>query len=527
MAKYFQLITLLVLFLGIFSCSKGYEVPNDYIRIHLDAEPTTLHPVLATDGYAGQVNQYLFDSMIKVDPDTLERIPNIATHWDISNDNKVFTFYLRKDVNWHDGKPVTADDIVFSYEYIKKPSTNAPYLKVYYKDLERMEKVDDYTVRCHYKKPYFLALTFCGGISILPKHLLENVKEHSKNPFSRAPLGNGPYIFKEWITNTRIVLKRNEKYWGKKPEIKTIEFKIISDKSIALQVMKKGLLDLLAIREIQWMKQTNSPKFLKKFRKISYPKPGYSYLGWNQRKIYFKDKRVRKAMTYLIDRKKINEKIKYGLSTEVTGPFFPPSKQYNKDLKPYEYNPKKAKKLLHAAGWIDSNGDGVLDKNGRSFKFNILYPSGSKFSERFSTIFKEELKKVGIEVTISRMEWAAFLDQLYKRNYDMAPLAWGAPFESDPYQVWHSSQADAKGSSNHIGFVNKEADRLMELARVEFDEDKRNEYFRAFHKILYDEQPYTFLYSDPALVIVSKRFKNVIVHKAGLDILEWKVRKDE
>ena len=518
---YSKLIVTLLLILNLSGCFQSEYLDPMTLRLHLNAEPATLHPVLATDGYSGAINRFIFDSMIERDNQTLEWKAKMASHWEVSEDKKVYTFYLRKDLKWHDGKKVTADDVVYSLNYIKDPKTSAPSLKVYYKDVKKMEKVDDYTVRCHYTKPYFLALSFCGGIYILPKHILENVKDHATAAFARAPMGNGPYKFKKWVTNTKVVLERNEDYWDKKPAFKKISFEIIADQAVALQVLKKGNLDLVSLREIQWVKQTQSQKFKENFKKYSYPKAVYSYLGWNMRKPFFKDVKVRKAMTHLVDRLEIGRTIKYGLSQMVTGPFFHHSKQYNSKIQPLPFSPKKAKELLTEAGWIDRDGDGILDKDGVKFEFTILYPSGSKFAERFSTIFKEELKKLGVAVNIQRMEWAAFLTELYKRNYGMVPLAWGSSFESDPYQLWHSSQADISNSSNHVGYKNKKVDRLIEKARQEFDEEKRNQMYKEFHKIIHNDQPYTFLFSDPSLIAISKRIGNVKIYKSGVDILEW------
>lgn len=497
------------------------------LRIHLSSEPAILNPILATDAYASHINKFLFDSLIERDLDTLEFIPKIAERWTISDDKKVYTFYMRRDVKWHDGQPLTADDVVFSYDLIMNPQVQAPHLKVYYQDIESVKKLDDYTVQFKYKTIYYKALTFCGMMDILPKHLLHNkIDSFAQIPFSRAPLGNGPYVFKEWKTNKRIVLTRNENYWDKKPDIRQIEFSIIPDSAIALQVLKKGDLDLLDLRPIQWDRQTNTEKFLSQFQKLKYPNPGFSYIGWNHQSVFFKDTRVRTAMTHMIDRQKINQKLNYNLGEIVTGPFVPFAPQYNQNIKPLAYDVKRAQQLLNDAGWKDTNNNGLLDKDGREFEFDFIYPASSKAVERISTILKEDLEKIGIKMNISKMEWGAFLNRIVeKRQFDATSLSWSSSIDSDPYQVWHSSHAHQERSSNFIAFANVEADRIMEMARTEFDDKKRNELYWQFHQIIHDLQPYTFLYNFPALVVVSRRFENVKVHKLGLDITEWTVRE--
>lgn len=506
------------------ACRPDYEVPPDTLRQVLGAEPSTLNPILASDAYSGEINGYVFDSLMETDLDTLEYKPKMAERWEISEDRKTYTFYLRKDVRWHDGVPFTADDVVFTFNAIKDPKTNAAVMQVYYQDVERVEKIDDHTVKFVYSKVYFKGLSVCGFIPLVPKHILEGADmEHHR--FSRSPVGLGPYRFKSWDTNKKIVLVRNEDYWGEKPEIKRVEYLLVGDSSMALQLLKKGLIDVYEMRAIEWVRQTGSAKFGENFYKLSYPGRGYSYIGWNAKGAYFSDKRVRRAMTLLIDLEKIKNKIQFGLANFVTGPFFPFSKQNDPGVKPLAHDVAGAKRLLAEAGWVDTNGDGWLDKDGKRFSFSYLYPSASKFSERLGTILKEEAKRVGIDVKIARLEWAAFLERTKKRDFDAVSLAWGMPFESDPYQLWHSSQADIEGSSNYVSYANPEADKLIEAARVEFDEEKRNGYYHRFQRILYDEQPYTFMLANPILVAVSKRFDNVVVHKAGLNPLEWKVRE--
>lgn len=524
MAKRYSAIWALifvVVLLG--ACRPGYEVPPDRLRMHLAGEPDTLNPILATDAYAGEVGGYLYDSLITVDLDTLEFKPKVAESWTFSADMRSFVFKLRKDVKWHDGAPLTAEDVVFSYNLVMDPKTKAPALKSVYGDIEKVRKIDDHTVEFKLSKSNFRSLQLCGAFPIVPKHILEKEGDLEHSEFSRAPVGNGPYVFKAWDTNRRILLERNENYWDKKPEIRTVEFKFFSGE-VALQILKKGLIDLYQMTNLQWVRQTGSAKFNNEFYKISYAGRSYSFIGWKMDSPIFKDKTVRRAMALLLDRKKMKDKLLFGLASEVAGPFFPLSPQYNPKLVPLPYDPGEAKKLLAQAGWADTDKDGILDKEGLKFKFTFLLSSGSRFAENLATIMKEDYKKVGIVMDIDRLEWAAFLERLDKQDFDAVTLAWMMPNESDPHQVWHSSQADIRGSSNFIGYRNPKVDKLIEKARVEFNAKKRNALYYKFQEIIYDEQPYLFLYSSPSLLAVSKRFDNIIVHKAGIDTNEWRVK---
>ncbi|MBI2340302.1 MAG: hypothetical protein HYU99_08070 [Deltaproteobacteria bacterium] len=493
------------------------------MRVGLGAEPDTLNPITSSDAYSSRILSYVNDSLIQRDNDTLEYKAMLAKSWEISDNHLMYTFVLRDDVFWHDGKKFTADDVVYSFEKIKDPKVEAPFLRVYYDDVIRVEKLDDYRVKFVTKRPYFLGLSVCGTIPLIPKHIFDDGGDFNAHPAGRNPLGTGPYRFLEWKTNKRIVLVLNENYWGKKPAIDRMEFKIVTDDAIAIQVLKKGEIDYANMRPIQWVKQTGSQRFNEQFNKFKYLLPGFNYIGWNGKSPFFSDKRVRRAMTLMVDRQKLLEKINYGRGQVVESPFFVGGAQYNKNLKLHPHDPAQALQLLQDAGWRDGDGDGYLDKEGKKFSFTFLYPAASKFSERVAPILKEDLKKIGIEMNIEKMEWAAFLERIEKKKFDATALGWSTGFEDDPYQLWHSSQAKEEKGSNFVSFENKEADELIEKARIEFDEGERNALYYRFQEILYEEQPYTFLFASDSLVAVAGRFKNVKVHPVGLDPLEWEL----
>ncbi len=496
-------------------------VDGDWLIYNLSAEPATLNPITATDVYESRVNGgNVYETLLTRDNETLELKPLLATSWEISDDKLRYTFHLRRGVKWHDGVPFTARDVEFSFRMIKDPRVDAPHLRNYYKDVTSVRAVDDYTVVFTYARPYFLALEFCGGMPIVPKHVFEK-GDFNTNPAGRHPIGTGPYRFVKWKTGQEIVLERNPDYWGEKPHIERIVFRIITDSTVALELLKQGGLDLMGLTPIQWTRQTDTPNFRRKFNKYSYFTPNYSYIGWNMRRPYFSDRRVRRAMTHLVNRKLFLEKILFGQGAVVTSPFYVNSPEYDHDIKPLPYDPALAKRLLDEAGWVDSDGDGIRDRDGVPFEFEFLLPNGSETGEKIATLLKEELRRVGIVMKIRKTEWAVFTQRLRERKFDAVTLGWSMGVETDPYQIWHSSQAE-KGS-NFVGFVNAEADRLIERARREFDRSKRIELYRRFARIVQEEQPYTFLFCNKSLVAVSNRFRNVRVYPLGLDPREWYV----
>ena len=208
----------------------------------------------------------------------------------------------------------------------------------------------------------------------------------------------------------------------------------------------------------------------------------------------------------------------------MTGPFYLNSKDYNHAVGVIPYDPAKGRALLAAAGWADTDKDGILDRNGKKFTFTFTISSNSKFAERLATIMKEDFAKAGIQMEINRYEWAVFVKKLDERDFDAVTLAWSLDWDGDQYQLWHSSQISA--GSNFCSFSNPEADELILKARLAFDRSERMRLNHRFHEIINDEQPYTFLFCSPALVAVSKRFDNVKVHVLGLNFTEWKVKAD-
>lgn len=526
----FVALCLTVLPLGGLAATATLEQPpdrvfGDWLVTQLSAEPSTLNPITSTDAYASNIQSYIYESLLKRDEKSLELVPVLAQRWEIAPDHLTYTFYLKKNIAWEDGRPFTARDVLFSFDRIKDPKVDAAHLRNYYQDIEKLDVLDDYTVRFHYRIPYFRALEFCGGMPLVPAHLFHEGENFNQHWIGRKPVGTGPYKLLHWETGKEIALVRNEEYWGEKPALERLVFKIITDSTVALQVLKQGGLDEMGLRPIQWERQTQNRRFTEAYRKLSYYLPSYSYIGWNMRRPVFADKRVRQAMTMLVNREMILKKILFGLGTIVTGTFYINSPEYDKEIKPYPYDPQAAVALLKSAGWDYGEGGQVLQKDGVPFEFEFLISAGSKFAEQLATIFQENLKAAGIRMSIRKLEWAVFIQRIEEHNFDACTMGWSLGWESDPYQIWHSSQAVQKGS-NFVGFKNAEADRLIETARREFDPRKRYALYHRFHEILHEEQPYTFLFTNKALVAVSKRFQNVVVYPMGLAPLYWWVPKD-
>lgn len=510
---------LLLLLLGACFFKPVYDPKALVYRI--GGEPDTLNPLTGTDSFESFINSFIYDTLIDRDPDTFDHIPKMAWRWEVSADKLNYTFYLRKDIFWHDGKAFTADDVIYSYQTLMDEKIPASHLRNYYQDVQDLSKLDDYTIRFKYKTPYFRALEMLGGMPILPKHIWQNGKDFVSHPASRAPIGNGPFRFKEWKSGQYIILERNKDYWDQKhiPEIEEILLKIVADQTVTLQMFKKGDLDATSISAIQWVRSVDQTKFKEKFQAFQYNQPGYRYIGYNANRELFQDPKVRWALGHLVNQKDLLDKLEFGLGLITTGPFWPQGLGYRNDLKPIGYNPDRAKVLLKEAGWEDHDGDGILDKDGNKFSFKFMIPASSDFNTKLATIFKKDLANVGIEMEVVQIEWSVFLGRLHKRDFDVTALGWSGTFDPDPFQIWHSSMR--KDGSNFVNFNHKEADNLIERVRRTFDQKQRDQLLKRIHTIIYNEQPYTFLFSPSSLNVVSKRVGNVKVHKAGMDPKEW------
>jgi len=293
------------------------------------------------------------------------------------------------------------------------------------------------------------------------------------------------------------------------------------------QELLSGGVDMMGLNPLQYLRKSETRRIKENYRKFRYPANAFTYLGYNLASPLFSDKKVRQALAYAIDRQSIIDGVLMGLGQPCTGPFSYVSWAYNPKIRPYPYDPERAKRMLEEAGWKNMNSDGVREKDGRPFQFTILTNQGNGERIKASEIMQQNFKKVGIDAKIRVMEWQAFLEQIDKRSFDAIILGWSMSRDPDLYDIWHSSKTK-KGEYNFIGYKNAEVDRLLVAGRRTFDVEKRKKIYYRIHEILADEQPYAFLYVPDATPIVHKRFKGIEVAPLGImyDFIHWYVPKD-
>lgn len=475
-------------------------------------EPLNLVSALSSDSGSHQIASRIFVSPLKYDKD-IKIVPYAAEKYEVLNDGKLIKFKMRKDIRWFDGKPLTAEDVYFTYKLMIDPKTPTAYAGDFLA-VKKFTLTGKYSFEVEYDKPFARSLvTWCSDI--LPKHILEGV-DLTKTDFGRHPVGAGPYKLKEWVPGRTLTLVANDDYFEGRPYVDELVFRIIPDTTTQFLELKSGNLDGMGLDAQQYSFQTKGKQWDDNYNKFKYVSFGYTFLGYNMKKELFKDVRVRRAMTYAINKEEIVKGVLYGLGVPAIGPYKPGTWVYNSKLKPYGYDPEKAKQLLAEAGWKDHASDGVLDRDGRKFHFTILTNQGNTQRIKTATIIQNRLKNIGIKVDIRTVEWASFVKEFIdKGNFDAIILGWNILQDPDLYDVWHSSNA-VPGKLNLTYFKNAELDKLLVEGRQTFDQQKRKKIYDRVQEILYEEQPYCFLFIPMSMPIYNKRIQGVKVAPAGV-----------
>lgn len=476
-------------------------------QISFSSEPDTLNPISSQDVYGQEVQDLVMDGLMVLNLDTYQIEPGLAERYEISKDGMTYTFYLRKDAKFHDGKPLTAEDVKFSFDVVHDPAYKAVHRKPYYETISKVEVVDPHTVRIVTKEKYFKnidVMTSVGFTAIVPKHAYGDPKKK----MNKEIVGSGPYKLESYNKGKNLTFVRNKEWWGNNlPHLKgkynfeKILVRFVKEEGLAIEMLKKGQLDFYQMTSEAFMKKTEGAPFgttvIKKKVENSDPTRGYGFVGWNFKNKLFQDRDVRIALAHLMNREEMIKKFQYGLSLPATGPWHQANPHADPTVKPIPFDVNKANALLKKAGWTDSDKNGVLEKTidgqKKEFRFTLLYanPDVSKYF----TLYKEDLKKAGIDMELKMLEWNTFTKSLDEQKFDAVALGWGGgSVESDPKQIWHSGSSKA-GGSNFISYSNPEVDKLIEVARQEMDAKKRSEMWKKIYKMIAEDAPYVFMFN--------------------------------
>ncbi len=486
---------------------------KDHLIVGTIGSPSLFNPYFSADSSSGQIEALLYNGLITYDP-KFQPIPDLAESWKVSDDGYNWQFHLKKGIRFHDGVEVTARDVIFSYQIPRQKGYTGPRGSDFEK-IKSMEAIDRYTVHFTLKEPYAPFLSTCT-YAILPAHLLGEVPmgKLAEHPFNtKQPIGTGPFRFGKWEDGQYIELNANADYYKGKPKIKHLYFRIVPDQNAQLIQLQSGGMDWMSIPATDLA----IGKLFEKQGKIklhSNPSLSYTYIGYNLKLPLFQDLRVRQALTYALDRRAMVDIVLEGQGQVAHTHGSPLSWAYSDDVPKLEYNPMKAKQLLAEAGWEDTNGDGVLDKNGEKFSFVLLTNQGNKMREMVSQIVQDQWADIGIEVKPRLMEWSAFIhDHVETKKFEAVLLGWSLGVDPDPTAIWHSKEIE-KGL-NFGSYHHSEVDRLLEENTREMVQEKRKKLLVQFQKKIADDQPYTFLYYANEITAYPRNLQGATEHPAS------------
>jgi len=537
-----RIFTLIILFSSqVFAAPGNPNAPKGgTLQYNLGQQPTTLNALSSSDAYASRVQAYIVEGLATRNIDTMEWEPALAKSWVSAKDGKSFTFTLREGVKFHDGKPLTIEDVKFSFDALvdKKNRWNTAHHLAYYENISEAKIIDKNTIKFSVRAPYFKNFDVVAGLSIVPKHLYSDLSKKNKKKLNKTLIGTGPYKLTKLKRGKSLTLTKNKDWWGNKDPLQKgvynfdrILMRFIKDGTIAITRLTKGDVDFLGLSAEEYVKKTSGKKWDKEVFKVKTQNKspnGYGFIGWNMRNDLFRTKKTRMALYHLLNRDLMIKKFDYEMNLPAKGPLYQQSIYADPKVKAVKYDPKLALKMLKEDGW-KPGPDNVLYKSfdgvTKRLSFTILEPN--KEFVKYLTIFKQDALKAGVEVKIKYIEWTSFIKLLDERKFEAVRLGWsGGSVDWDPKQVWHSDSI-AGGGSNFIGYSNPVVDRLIDEARLTFDKEKRIELLRKVYKIIAEDVPYAFFFNAKYIFYAHtkrmKREKDTYTFGVGMDY--WWIQK--
>ena len=475
--------------------------------------PSTLDPITSNEMISLRITELVFNGLVGID-EKQQIVPELAERWEVSKDGRAYTFFLRKDVTWHpkegeDSKPFTADDVVFTYNIMMHPRTITP-LKVRYEFIDKVEKLNDYTVQFTLKRPILNALAKFS-FKVLPKHGPSNPLYLTReDPFVQHPIGTGPYILKTITTDREIVLVANENYFKGRPHINKFISKPFADQNIMTQALMFNAIDMVVLVNPRDIPELQGDK---RFILQPYNALSYGFFGYNLRNPLLADKRVRKAFTYAVNRQEMLDSFFNGQGTIISGPFAPGSWAYNLDVQPLPFDPQKAIALLREAGF-NPGPDGVMQKDGKKLTLSLKVPieKESEAVKRVVLAFQNYLKNIGAAVKVEFKEWQAWKESVFlEHDFDIVFASWVFDDSADISSLFHSAEIGS-WKNNFGAYYNPEVDGLIVESKLTLDHEKRRTINRKLHAILSDEAPYTFLWTLTNYSGHHKKLRRVAIH---------------
>lgn len=466
------------------------DVGGTYVE-GVAGRPSYINPILSQYNQVDQdLVSFIFCGLTDIDEQGVI-VPSLARDWDVSEDGLTYTFYLRRDVVWHDGEPFTADDVLFTAGAMQHEDYQGPpELAELWRTVEA-EKINDYTATFTLQAPLATFLDYTT-VGVLPEHVLVSVpaSDLPGDQFNVRPVGTGMFKIGE-VSGDYVILEANPDYYGEKPLLSKIEFKFYADYQSIYTAYQQGKVEGISEVLSEDLARVREEEYLNLYTaRLS----GYTLIFLNLDLPIFKQKEVRQALMWGIDRQRIIDQVLDGQGIVAHSPIMPDSWAYNHDVFDYDFGGGRAAVLLTEAGWVDGNGDGVREKDGTRLEFTLLT---NKDPVRRSIVeeIARQLWELGVRVVpvVEDSSWVVN-EALRPRNFDALLFSWGnLPSDPDPYLMWHSTQIGGDGQ-NYAGLNNADIDQLLEQARQSTDQSERARLYRDFQELFADEVPSLLLY---------------------------------
>jgi peptide/nickel transport system substrate-binding protein len=481
------------------------------------SSPSSLSLIGKSDRNSDIARRLITDSLVQYDAD-LDLVPMLATSWDVSPDGLTVSFELRRDVRWHDGSRVTADDVVFSVAKARDPSALERSYLSQFEDLVSLEALGEHRVRAVYSEPYADFLE-AWTLPIIPAHLAGIEEDLLAGEFARNPVGCGPFRFVRYEEDIELVLEANPDYWMGRPALDGIRFEIVPNERTAYQALLRGDVDFMGAPPDIW-REALASEDASHLGKLVFERMMVWYIAWNLSggDPLFDDAGVRRAMMLALDREPFIEKVLDGLGLPATTTYHPSSPWAAPDLEPIGYDPDAARRLLEEAGWIDRDGDGIRDREGRRFSFTLLAArSSQEINARIVAWVQQSLREVGVEMEIEILEWGAFRERRGAGRFDAIASTLGFTPIADQSELYHSSAREA--GFNFFGLDDPTVDALLERGRVTFDPEARAEIYHELQRRLDEIQPIAAVFHFSQPVLYDPRLTGL--EPSGIDL--WRI----
>jgi len=478
------------------------------------ADLQTLNPLVSTDQNANDVLYHLLHTPL-VRYDSSYRIrPWLARSWELGDSSVVF--HLRDDVRWHDGEPVTAEDVAFTYRRARDPATASPLGAVYLQDVSSVEVLGPHTVRFGFAPGRADPLQDFYWPPV-PEHLLGSVPPSgmATHPYGREPVGSGPFRLTSWRPGVELRFRAVEEFpagLGGTPGIERVVYRILPEATTRLRELLRGELHVdgpLAPRHAERVERAPG------VRVESFPWRQFVYMGWNTRDPRLAGAEVRRALTLAIDRPGLLAAALHGRGRVATG-VIPPWHPYHPDLAPLPHDPDSARTLLAANGWIDRDGDGVRERGGRRLRLTLLSSRENELLSDLAQMIQAQMTEVGVALEPRLLEWQTVLSRHRRREFEVVLTDWILDhFRVDPRPLFHSRQARREGSANRSSYSSPVADSLMELGIGTRDPARAARIWEEFSRVLQWDQPFTFLFWKDEVAGVSHELSGVRMDARG------------